>query len=130
MTDVGESAHLEMPLTKACELATECWRLGKLNNASFVYANDRLILERAARCLNEILSQLGVRSIDFAGTAYDPGMAPEVLDVQVDDTFPHDASVIDETISPTVMWNGKVIQAGQVVVRQAPKKHENAGDIA
>ena len=130
MSDLPTERVVEVPITAACDLATECWRLGKLNNASFLYTNDRLVLERSVRRLNEMLGGLGVCLIDLAGTAYDPGMAPEVVEVHLDGTLPDGGSIIDETILPTIMWNGNVIQVGQVVVRQAPKMQEAAGDVA
>lgn len=130
MSDLSIPQIVEMPVNAACDLATECWRLSKLNNATFLYSNDRLVHERSVRRLNEMLDRLGVRLIDFAGTTYDPGMAPEVVEVQFDETLPHGGSLIDETILPTVMWNGNVIQVGQIVVRQSPKSQENVGDVA
>jgi hypothetical protein len=121
---------LHMPLEKASELATECWRLYKWTRASSTFGNDRLVLDRAARCLNEILNSIGIRTIDFAGTAYDPGIVPEVLEVQIDPALPQDTSLIEETVSPTVMWNDKVIQMGQIIVRQAPARPETLGEMA
>jgi hypothetical protein len=130
VSDSMAGENLQLPVAAACELATECWRLGKLNKASFLYTNDRLVLERSVRRLNEMLDRVGVRLIDLAGTVYDPGIAAEVLEVQLDNSLLDDASVIDETVLPTVMCNGKVIQAGQIVVRKAPTKQNNAGDAA
>ena len=127
MSNSSAGETLQMPVVAACELATECWRLGKLNKASFLYTNDRLVLERSMRRLNEILDQVGVRLVDFSGTAYDPGIAAEVLEVQEDDSLPDDVTVVDETVLPTVMCSGKVIQSGQVVVRKASTKQENTG---
>ncbi len=128
MSDLVAGENLQLSIAAACELATECWRLSKLNKASFLYPNDRLVLERSVRRLNEMLDSVGVRLIDIAGTTYDPGIAAEVLEVQVDNSLPSDASVVEETVLPTVMCNGKVVQAGQIVVRKAPTKQENAED--
>jgi hypothetical protein len=128
VSDPVAGENLQMPIAAACELATECWRLSRLNKASFLYTNDRLVLERSVRRLNETLDRVGVRLVDIAGTTYDPGIAAEVLDVQVDSSLPSDTSVVEETVLPTVMCNGKVVQAGQIVVRKAPARQENAGD--
>jgi hypothetical protein len=130
MSEQAVTEIVQMSIASASELATECWRLGKLNRGSFLYTNDRLTLERSVRRLTEMLGNMGLRSLDFAGSTYDPGMAPEVVEIQLDDTLSLDASVVEETIQPTVMWNGKVIQAGQIVVRQTAKKSENAEGIA
>lgn len=130
MSDLKTGESLQLPVAAACELATECWRLGTLNKASFLFTNDRLVLERSVRLLNEILDRVGVRLVDLAGTIYDPGIAAEVLEVQEDTSLPDGASVVDETVLPTVMCDGRVVQAGQVVVRKAPTKQETAGDVA
>lgn len=127
MSDSKPEKTVQMPVDAACELATECWRLGKLNRASFLYTNDRLVLERSMRRLNEILERVGMRIVDFAETPYDPGIAAEVLEVHEDPSLPDDSSVVDETVLPTVMCNGRIIQAGEVVVRKAPRKQGNAG---
>jgi hypothetical protein len=129
VSDSEESRTLQMPLEKASELATECWRLCKWSKTSGVFGNDRLVLDRASRNLSEILNSIGISAIDFAGTSYDPGIVPEVLEVQIDSTLPHDTALIDETVSPTVMWNRKVIQMGQIIVRQAPAKAETSGEM-
>jgi hypothetical protein len=128
VSDSGAEETLQMSISAACELATECWRLSRLNKASFLYTNDRLVLERSVRRLNEMLDRMGVRLIDIAGTTYDPGIAAEVLDVQVDSSLPSDTSMVEETVLPTVMCNGKVVQAGQIIVRKALARQENAGD--
>jgi hypothetical protein len=130
VSDSKAGDSLQMPVAAACELATECWRLGKLNKASFLYSKDRLVLERSVRLLNAILDRVGVRLADLTGTAYDPGIAAEVLEVEEDTSLPDGASFVDETVLPTVICEGKVVQAGQVVVRKAPTKQENVGDVA
>ena len=120
-----------MPLEKASELATECWRLCKWTKASNTFGTDRQVLDRVARRLNEILNTIGVRTIDLAGTAYDPGIVSEVLDVQIDSTLPRGTSLIDETVLPRLLplWNDKVIQIGQIIVRQAPTRSEIFGEM-
>lgn len=130
MSDSDESHFLQMPFDRANQLATECWRLGRLTKAAGIPESDRLALGRTARCLNEILNSIGLRIIDFAGAAYDPGIVPEVLEVQFDSTLPEGTSLIDETVLPTVMWNDKMIQIGQIVVRQAQAGTEITGEKA
>jgi len=130
VSDSEDLRALQMPLDKASQLATECWRLGRLTKASSIFGNDRLAVDRTVRCLNEVLSSIGIRTVDFAGTTFDPGIVPEVLEVQIDSTLPHGTIFIDETILPTVMWNRKVIQMGQIIVRQAPAKPETPEEIA
>ena len=120
MSEPVDSCSLILPVATAGQLATECWRLGRLKKAACIVDDDRLALDRAVRRLNEILNSVGLQIIDFAGTAYDPGIVPEVIDVQIDSTFPTGTSLIDETVLPTVTWGNKVIQVGQIIVKQAP----------
>lgn len=130
MSNSDESRFLLMPIDKASQFATECWRLGRLKSAPGILGADRLALDRTARCLNDILNSIGLQIIDFIGTVYDPGIVPEVIEVQIDSTLPEGTSRIDETVLPTVMWNGKIIQIGRIVVRQASVKAEITGEKA
>jgi hypothetical protein len=75
-------------------------------------------LRYAARRFSEILSEMKIEIVDMAGHAYDPGMVPEVVDVRIDSGLDEGLSVIDETLSPTVMWQGQVIAAGQISIRR------------
>lgn len=79
-------------------------------------------LTHAVREITEILDEAGIGVLDLAGRSYDPGMVPEVLEVQIDPDLPEGSAVIDETVSPTVTWHGQVIEPGQIIVRQAPAK--------
>lgn len=130
MSEPLDSCSLLFPAARAGQLATECWRLGRLKRATCLVGNDRLALDRTVRCLTEILNSVGLEIIDFAGTAYDPGIVPEVLDVQIDSTFPAGTSLIEETVLPTVTWNNKVIQVGQIIVKQAPAETRVAEEKA
>jgi hypothetical protein len=129
VSDFEEPRALQMPVDKARELATECWRLGRLTKASSIFGKDRLVLDRTARRLNEILNSVGIRTIDFAGEEYDPGIVPEVLEVQIDPTLHQDSTFIDETVLPTIIWKDKVIQVGQIIVRQAPSRPVTSGEM-
>jgi len=44
-------------------------------------------------------------------------MAPEVVEV-IDAGKIEDAAIVDETISPIVTWRGRVLHAGQIIVRK------------
>jgi len=114
--------YLQVPVEAAKQLATECWRLKCLASSSTLLEDDQVALERSARRVSEALVSIGIRITDLRGTAYDAGMAPEVLEVQIDPALADGESVIDETVLPTIAWNGSIIQVGQVVVRKAPSR--------
>jgi hypothetical protein len=44
-------------------------------------------------------------------------MAAEVIDRVEDDSLVRGESIVDETISPLVLWRGQVAKPAQVVIR-------------
>jgi hypothetical protein len=108
---------MEVPLASLIELAVENWRLerwlAKLDQEESI-ARGRHV----ARQLNKFLSERELTVLDLAGQPYEPGLAVEVLDVIREREMPHDAEVIDETVTPIVMWRGTVVQFGQVIIRK------------
>jgi hypothetical protein len=109
----------ELPISvqSIITLAIESWRIGRI--ASLLgNAHEAASLRYAARQFSEVLSEMNIELVDLAGRSYDPGMAPEVVDVQDDPKLGVGIVVIDETISPTVMWRGQVIEAGQIGLRR------------
>jgi hypothetical protein len=84
----------------------------KIGNAGFA-------LRHAARCIAEILKEIGVEIVDFAGRNYDPGMVPEVVEVREVLDLPDGRAVVDETIAPTVTWHGRVVKPGQIIVKRS-----------
>jgi len=108
---------MEVPLSSLIELAIEHWRLerwlAKLDQEDSI-AHGRHV----ARQLNKFLSERELSVLDLAGQPYEPGLAVEVLDVIHEQEMPDDADVIDETVTPIVMWRGRVVQFGQVIIRR------------
>ncbi len=110
-------AALEVSLSSLVELAVEHWRLtrwlAKLDQEESA-AHGR----RVARQLGRFLSERELSVLDLTGQPYEPGLAVEVLDVFADEEMAHGPGVIDETVTPVVMWRGVVVQFGQVIVRR------------
>jgi hypothetical protein len=113
---ISSPSHLALPLPSAIILAQECWRLKRIAAAFQVY-NEGFAISHAVREISTILDALGIVLLDYAGRAYDPGMAPEVVDVTEDPSMPPGASLIEETISPTIACQGRIVVQGQIVVR-------------
>jgi hypothetical protein len=65
---------------------------------------------------------MGVEAVDLAGRRYDPGLAPDVIEVRRDDHLPQGSAMIDETITPTVTLHGRVVNPGQIAVRQSTEQ--------
>src|SRR3954471_25076215 len=98
-------------------LGIECWRLGRL--AQDADGATGAGLRYASRRLNEILRATGVEVVDLRGRAYDPGMVQEVVEIRDDLDLSPGQTLVDETVSPTLILNGTVISAGQIVVRRS-----------
>lgn len=109
--------ELSLSRQSAITLATESWRLRRIA-ALLGNAQEGTSLRYAARQFCEVLSEMNIEIVDMVGRAYDPGMVPAVVDVQDDPKLGEGIAIIDETVSPTVMWRGQVIEAGQVSLRR------------
>jgi hypothetical protein len=109
---------MEVPLASLIELAVENWRLAnwlaKLDQEEST-AHGRHV----SRQLNRFISERELAVLDLAGQPYEPGLAVEVLDVIHDEEMSGDSEMIDETVTPIVMWRGTVVQFGQVIIRKA-----------
>ena len=119
MGELGLPKELPISVDGVCNISMECWRLRKIAEGR-IERDDTAGMRHVVRSISDALSGMGVEIIDFAGRAYDPGLVPEVVEVRLDDTLSQGRAIIHETISPTVMWRGKVVSRGQIVVRQSP----------
>ena len=69
---------------------------------------------RHIEAILESLSQIGVETIDPVGCAYDTGMALKVVTFEPTPGLSNEE--ITETIKPSVAWQGRLIQIGEVIV--------------
>src|SRR5918999_6228571 len=97
---------LEVSLSSLAELAVEWWRLERWSSGAGADAPGSQQARHVARRLGKFLSEQGVGVLDLAGRAYEPGLAVEVLDALDDSTLPGGSQLIDETISPVVLFRG------------------------
>jgi hypothetical protein len=109
--------ELSISRQSAITLAIESWRLNRIA-ALLSNAQEGTSLRYAARQFSQVLSEMNIEIVDMVGLAYDPGMVPVVVDVHDDPKLGEGAAFIDETVSPTVMWRGQVVEAGQVSLRR------------
>ena len=100
-----------------CALYSEIWRLEQLAEL-LVDRIQSASARRIARQIRAGLAEIDVEIIDYAGRPYDPGMVPEVLDVQLVDGVADVGDTVSETIEPTLVWRGQVLRRGQIVVRR------------
>jgi hypothetical protein len=109
--------ELSLSLQSAITFAIESWRLSRIV-ARLDNGQEATSLRYTARQFSEVLSEMNIEIVDMVGRAYDPGMAPAVVDVHDDPKLSEGIVVIDETVSPTVTWRGQVIEAGQISLRR------------
>ena len=109
---------LEIPLSALAELAVEWWRLERWAGGAEASASHA---RHVARRMGRFLSERELPVLDLTGHRYEPGLAVEVLDVVRDadaGAAQSSAEVIDEMVSPIVLWRGTVVKHGQVIVRR------------
>ena len=102
---------LQVPLSSLAELAVDCWRLERWAAAEEAASHARHV----ARRLGKFLAERGVTVLDLTGRPYEPGLAVEVLDVVGSGV----AQVVGEVVAPVVLWRGRVVRHGQVVVERS-----------
>ena len=108
---------LEVPLSSLAELAVECWRLERWA-ASCGPDAPVSPARHVARRLGRFLSERELSVLDLTGRPYEPGLAVEVVDVVRDARAPAGLEVVEEMLSPIVLWRGAVVRHGQVIVRK------------
>lgn len=112
---------LEVPLASLAELAVECWRLERGGGGAQPPAPDART-RHVARRLARFLDERGLAFVDLTGRPHDPGLAAEVLDVVEDKGLPPGSAFVEETVSPVVLWRGRVLRHAQVIVRKSSRQ--------
>jgi hypothetical protein len=116
MSEDNRSDSMPVMRQSLVELAVESWRLSQwiLANPDHAKAPAR----RAAERLQSFLTELKLEIIDLTGKSFDPGLAVEVLGFSDGNAAELGSSVVDETVSPIVVYDGIVAKHGQVVLRR------------
>jgi len=103
-------------IRRACEVATNAWRA----KAKMIDADTKEPREEMARVYRHIenilegISKMGLRLWDPMDEVYDSGMALKVIAFQP--TAGLQKERILETVRPSIYWNDKLIQMGEVIV--------------
>jgi hypothetical protein len=116
MDDKNTSSDVLVDIESLCSLSVECWRLRQLS-ADPSATIDKIAIRHIGRRIAQTLQTIGFETLDLSGRVYDSGMAPEVVEV-IDAGKIENGAIVDETISPIVTWRGKVLHAGQIIVRK------------
>lgn len=108
---------LDVPLASLIELAIEGWRMD-MWIAGQPPEKVASKLRHVARRLQKFLSERELSVHDLTGRRYEPGMPVEVIEALEDERSGAHETVIDEMVEPVVLWRGRVVKFGQVVVRR------------
>lgn len=108
---------LEVPLASLIELAIEGWRLDSWLAAQ-PPEKAASKLRYIARRLQKFLDERELSALDLTGKRYEPGMSVEVLEAVEDERLGERERLIDEMVEPIILWRGRVVKYGRVVVRQ------------
>lgn len=97
-------------------IATNAWRAQtKMVDPDTGEAKEEMKrVYRHIEAIIESLKQIGFETIDPVGRAYDSGMALKVVSFEPTLGLSHEE--IKETIKPSVAWQGRLIQVGEVIV--------------
>lgn len=98
------------------EMAVDVWRLEKrLRNAGAgVPENQIKSLENSVQRLKRVLSKLDMETIDYTNQKYNDGLNLDIITIEKDDSVPY--AIIREMVEPTVLFKGKIIKKGKVIV--------------
>ena len=99
-------------------VATNAWRAkNKMVDADTGEAKHEM--RRVFRHIEGIFNafeELGIRTIDPTGRVYDSGMALKVISFEQTPGLSREE--ITETIKPSIAWQGRLLQTGEVIVGQ------------
>jgi len=106
---------IECQIEQLSELCVEAWRLRQwLSTLESQSTIGRHVIRKYERFFQDI----GFEVIDVTGKPYNPGMALEIIDSIRDDSLELGVELIDETISPIILYKEQVVRHGQIVTRQ------------
>jgi hypothetical protein len=106
----------EQWLKTAANIITSAWRAKvKMLDADTNEPTEPMKrVYRHVESIFDALKQMGVEHLDPVGRAYDSGMALKVITFEPTPGLSKEE--IKETIKPSVIWQGRLIQMGEVIV--------------
>jgi hypothetical protein len=107
--------EIAITLDQACQMALACWRLQQTLQTA-VELPSEVAVRHATRSLAEALGAMGLQIVDLRGRVYDPGLAPEVVDVLREEGANEATAIVVETVTPTLEYRGLIVRPGQIVV--------------
>lgn len=116
-SSVASSDVIPPSLAQALSMiATNTWRARHrmMNSDNSDLKEDMKRIVRHIDSVFDALSQIGVEVRDMQGRPYDAGMALKVISFEPTPGLSQEE--VSETLKPTITWEGKLIQMGEVIV--------------
>ena len=109
-------------------IATNVWRMKKriADSGSVTNEVDTNRIHRHLEATIASLEEVGVQIHDLQGRRYDSGMALKVIAFEPTPGLFED-QIID-SVKPTITWNERLIQIGEVIVGTPDIESESAGE--
>lgn len=121
-TDPGLQLHevRRLDISTMIDLAIEIWRLqDRLKRMLAAAGKEDPAFAFAADKIRDIFSHIGIEVRDLTGLPYNEGMSLDVLTCDYPEGEKPPYRIIQETISPAVYFDGKLLKMSQVIVGKA-----------
>lgn len=111
------------------ELLVEHWRLLRLHNKAIGDApidKQKKMDAQWQYCTGRFKSlsaELGFKVVEYEGAIYSANLP--VVVVNVDDFTTNEGLVVRQTIEPTVVYEGRVVYMGKVILAEGERTHES-----
>ncbi len=112
---MSKTESVSVPIQDLIELAVEFWRLEKSFQSN---EETQLSMRHFSRRFQSFLEKYELRLIDMTGKFYEQGFAVEVIDVIESEFTENGVEVIDEMVSPVVLYRNDIVRHGKVVLRK------------
>lgn len=116
---IGDSGtdSIRVSLSALINLGIEHWRLSSWL-AKLPSTDATAPARHASRRMADFLKLAELETRNMDGHPFDPGLAVHVVDTCDDPKLTAGNLVIAETLSPLVLWRGKVVKAAEVVTHR------------
>jgi hypothetical protein len=107
----------------AKNFAIEAYKLGRLSE-QMGDSKEGIKLRHSVRQLQAELDRAGISFHDLSGQPYDPGLSVDIVDCPDDTGTPWR---IREMRLPIILWDGRLLHRGQVILEAMPEEFDLLG---
>lgn len=112
MSDAATPQTVSLKFASLVSLSIEHWRLSRTLGEGAAPA-----IRHALRKIDDVIRECEMETMSLDGRQFDPGLAARVVEAIDDPTLLPGRAIIDETLSPVVLWRGRVVRSADVVTR-------------